>query len=342
MPTDFANPPELGVDAPRGWPALISVVVPCYNEEAVVNVLHARLCAVLDALPARYEIVFVNDGSRDGTLRNLLELAHLHTNLRIVDFTRNFGHQVAVSAGLEYAVGDVVVLIDADLQDPPDLIPDMLAKWREGYDVVYAVRQTRNGESWFKKFTAHAFYKAVARMTDVSIPVDTGDFRLISRSVVDDLLKIRERHRFIRGLVSWVGYNQVGIPYHRDRRYAGESKYPLRKMLVFAFDGITSFSIKPLQWAGYAGFVAAFLGLVGLVWVLAVHFATDAALHGWTSLMVGVLFLGGVQLLVLGVLGEYVGRIYDEVRQRPLYLVRRVYGAHLEEPLRIGDCSRPQ
>ncbi len=306
--------------------SLISVVVPLFNEEGNVPELIQRISAIMDRVVVRgesYEIVAVNDGSRDGTLAALRAARAHQPRLGIIDLSRNFGHQIAATAGIDAAMGDAVVLMDGDLQDPPELIEGFLEKWRAGYDVVYATRKTRKGESFFKKFTAQIFYRAIRRMTNVSIPVDTGDFRLMSRRVVDALALTREKHRFLRGLVSWVGFNQVGIEYERDARHAGETKYPLSKMLKFAIDGITSFSEIPLRFATYLGFVvsgfAFFYGI--LVVVLKIYGFNEP---GYTSMMVAILFLGGVQLITIGIAGEYLGRIYDQVKSRPLYLVSSV------------------
>ncbi len=244
----------------------------------------------------------------------------------MLGFSRNFGHQVAVTAGIDHAAGDAVVLIDSDLQDPPELIPSFIARWREGYDVVYAVRRGRQGETWFKRATAKLFYRVLQQLIEIRVPLDTGDFRLMSRRVVDSLKAMPEQHRFVRGLVSWVGFNQVGIEYERQERFAGETKYPLRKMLRFALDGITSFSFKPLQFAGVLGAYAAGIGFIGILAILYLRLFTRLTVQGWSSLMVVVLFLGGVQLLILGVMGEYIGRVYDEVRRRPLYILQEKIG----------------
>ncbi|KUO96942.1 glycosyltransferase [Ferroacidibacillus organovorans] len=300
----------------------VSVVIPAYNEELVIEETCSRLIRVMDQLHFPYELLFVNDGSRDNTYRILERLAGEIPNVKVLDFSRNFGHQIAVTAGIDHAVGDVVILIDADLQDPPELIADFLEKWREGYDVVYAVRMRREGETWFKRLTAKLFYRMLRKMTEIEIPVDTGDFRLMDRSVVESLRTIKEKHRFIRGLVSWVGFRQIGVPYERAERFAGESKYPLRKMLKFSLDGITSFSFRPLQWASKLGMASSGIGFLFILVLLYLKIFTTLTIQGWTSLMVVVLFLGGIQLFMLGVLGEYIGRIYDEVRDRPLYLIR--------------------
>jgi dolichol-phosphate mannosyltransferase len=243
-----------------------------------------------------------------------------------VDFARNFGHQVAVTAGMDYARGDAVVLIDADLQDPPEVILDLLAKWREGYEVVYAVRAERKGETWFKEFTAKAFYRIIYSITDINIPMDTGDFRLMDRKVVEALKTMKEKHRFMRGMSVWVGFRQVGVNYVRAERFAGETKYPLKKMLKFAMDGITSFSYFPLQLATYVGFVSAGLAILGIIVTIILRLTGSHAFYGQATTLVAVLFLGGVQLIFLGIIGEYLGRIYDEVKGRPLYIVREALG----------------
>jgi len=309
--------------------SLISVVVPLYNEGPNVATLVARIAGVMAAALGpedEYEIVAVNDGSGDATLAELRRAGILERRLVIVDLSRNFGHQIAATAGLDQARGDAVVLMDGDLQDPPELIAEFLDRWRAGYDVVYAVRSSRAGESAFKQLTARVFYRAIRRMTNVSIPVDTGDFRLMSRRVVDALGETREKHRFLRGLVSWVGFRQTGVAYERDARLHGESKYPFSKMMRFAIDGVTSFSEIPLRFATYLGFVVSLLAFVYAIVVLALKvFGLNEP--GYTSIMAAILFLGGVQLITIGILGEYLGRIYDQVKQRPLYFVASVEGA---------------
>jgi glycosyltransferase involved in cell wall biosynthesis len=306
--------------------SLISIVVPLYNEEGNVPELIRRIEQIMGqaTLPGeRYEIVAVNDGSRDGTLAALRAAQATEPRLVIVDLSRNFGHQIAATAGLETAAGDAVVLMDGDLQDPPELIERFLEKWREGYDVVFATRKSRRGESRFKVMTASVFYRTIRRLTNVSIPVDTGDFRLMSRRVVNALALAREKHRFLRGLVSWVGFRQIGIEYERDPRLSGATKYPLSKMLTFAIDGITSFSEIPLRLATYLGFgvsVIAFIYAI-VVLVLKIYGYNEP---GYTSMMVAILFLGGVQLITIGIAGEYLGRIYDQVKERPLYLISSV------------------
>jgi dolichol-phosphate mannosyltransferase len=299
--------------------------VPLYNEEGSVGALLERVVAVLRSLaPMTYEIVLVNDGSTDGTLAAIRDAIRRYPNVVLVNLSRNFGHQLAATAGMDIAQGDAVVLMDGDLQDPPELIVQFVAKWREGYDVVYAVRRTRKGESAFKLISARFFYRTIQRVTHVAIPVDTGDFRLMSRRVVDALKRSHERHRFLRGMVSWVGFNQTGVYYDRDERHSGETKYPLTKMMRFAIDGITSFSDVPLRFVSYFGFLSSAVAFVYALVVIGYKLFSlnpPGYTRGWASTIVAVLFLGGVQLIGLGILGEYIGRIYDEVKGRPLYLV---------------------
>jgi glycosyltransferase involved in cell wall biosynthesis len=306
-------------------PAL-SIVVPMFNEEGNVAPLLERIVAILEKLPGSpsYEIVLVNDGSTDATLDAIRAEMAKHAHIVLVSLSRNFGHQLAATAGIEIATGDAVVLMDGDLQDPPELIADFLQKWRDGFDVVYAVRRTRKGESVFKILTASIFYRTIKRLTKVSIPVDTGDFRLMSRRVVEALRRSPERHRFLRGMVSWVGFNQVGVPYDRDERLSGTTKYPLPKMVRFAIDGITSFSDIPLRFASYFGFAVSAIAFVYALVVMGYKLFSlnpPGYTPGWASTICAVLFLGGVQLMSLGILGEYLGRVYDEVKGRPLYLV---------------------
>ncbi|MFZ3154710.1 glycosyltransferase family 2 protein [Pseudomonas sp.] len=313
--------------------ALLSVVVPCFNEEAVIGETLNRLAAFCDQLEGfTVELIFVDDGSRDNTRAILKARAQLDASVRVVGFARNFGHQIAVSAGIDAARGDAVVLIDADLQDPPEVIHEMIELWRAGFDVIYGTRTEREGESFFKKTTAKAFYRLLNHLSDVAIPFDTGDFRLMSRPVVDALRAMPERDRFIRGMVSWVGFRQVALPYKRASRFAGESKYPLRKMIRFAVDGILSFSTKPLQIAIGFGMFSALLALAGIVYALTLRIFTNIWIEGWTAIMIAVLFLGGGQLICLGILGEYVGRIYREVKRRPMYVVQEYVGFSVQEP----------
>lgn len=306
---------------------LLSVVIPCYNEEEAIGETLNRLkafCSDLDNL--NVELIFVDDGSRDRTRELLKKYALEDRRICVIGLARNFGHQIAVTAGIDAASGDAVVLIDADLQDPPEVVHQMIAKWREGYDVVYGTRTARQGESAFKLFTARTFYRLLNRLSDVSIPLDTGDFRLMSRQVVDALRAMPERDRFVRGMVSWVGFKQTALPYERAERFAGESKYSLRKMLHFAIDGILSFSTKPLQMSIGLGTLSALLALLGIFYALWLRLFTNVWVEGWTALFIVILFLGGVQLICVGILGEYIGRIYNEVKKRPLYVAQEYFG----------------
>ena len=301
-----------------------SIVAPIFNELDNLPELYRRVREVMSAAGATWELVLVDDGSTDGSTDAILQLAKQDKHVRPVIFARNFGHQVAITAGWDFARGEAVVIIDADLQDPPEAIPDLIAKWREGYEVVYAVRAERAGETWFKKTTAALFYRIVHRITDVKIPVDTGDFRLMDRKVVDVLKTMRERHRFPRGMSAWVGFRQIGVPYKRAARQAGVTKYPFKNMLKLALNAITGFSYFPLQLATYFGFAAAGLAIIAIPVVIGMRLAGQGAFLGQATTLIAVLFLGGVQLISLGVLGEYLGRIYDEVKGRPLYIVRKV------------------
>lgn len=312
---------------------VLSVVVPIFNEESVLPELYARLKAMADGLQVSYELVFVNDGSRDRSQEHLQHLAGSDPRVRVLSFSRNFGHQVAITAGMDHASGEAVVVIDADLQDPPELIARMLEKWREGYDVVYAVREKREGDTLFKRMTAALFYRLLKRITNVDIPVDTGDFRLMSRRAIEAMKLFNERNRFVRGLVSWIGFKQTGITFVRAERFAGETKYPLKKMIRFALDGIVTFSFVPLQLATFFGFLASGLSFLGILWVVYMRLFTTETITGWASLMVIMLFLGGVQLLTLGIVGEYIGRIYDEVKKRPLYLIQEALGFEAKDGL---------
>ncbi len=305
---------------------LLSIVVPVYNEEEVIQASYERLKKVARSLaPLDYELIFVDDGSQDRSFPKLINLAGSDPRVRIVKFSRNFGHQIAITAGIDIARGDAVVVIDADLQDPPEVIRQFVEKWEEGYDVVYGVRETREGESRMKLLTASLFYRVLKKLININIPIDVGDFRLMSRPVVDQFKQIRERDRFVRGLVSWIGFKQIGVPYPRDKRYAGETKYPYRKMLKFALDGITSFSMVPLKmatWLGYSASLIAFLYACSAL----VQKVLGYTVQGWATIVVFVLFLGGVQLICLGIMGEYIGRIFNETKQRPLYIVERICG----------------
>ncbi len=309
-------------------PPTVSIVAPVFNEAESLPVLYERIRDVMQGIGETWELVLVDDGSKDGSGTIMEELYHRDPDhVRVIRFARNFGHQIAVTAGMQHTRGQTVILIDADLQDPPELIEQMLEKWREGYEVVYAVRARREGESWFKLATASLFYRLLYRITDVDIPLDTGDFRLMDRKVVDAIDSMKEHHRFLRGMVSWVGFRQTGIEYVRGKRYAGETKYPLRKMLRLAWDGVTGFSYFPLQLATYLGFIIAFLNAAGILLVIYLRAFTDAEpLKGQATTLVTVLFLGSVQLISLGIIGEYLGRIYNEVRGRPLYILRDTLG----------------
>jgi polyisoprenyl-phosphate glycosyltransferase len=307
----------------------ISIVAPIYNEEVTLPEFYRRIHEAMQSLGDSWELILVDDGSRDSSSEKIRELAQQDAHVRPVIFARNFGHQIAVTAGLDYSRGQAVIIMDSDLQDPPETIPDLVEKWREGYEVVYAVREQREGESWFKLFTASLFYRLIYRITDVSIPLDVGDFRLMDRKVVNVLNRMREKHRFLRGMAAWVGFRQVGVPYKRAARYAGETKYPLKKMLKFASDAITSFSYFPLQMATYLGFFSAGISILVIPVVVVLRLAGSQAFFGQATTLIAVLFLGGVQLISLGILGEYIGRLYDEAKSRPLYIV-------VDEP---GDVS---
>ncbi|MEA4908408.1 MAG: glycosyltransferase family 2 protein [Chloroflexi bacterium] len=300
---------------------VFSIIAPIFNEKDNLDELYKRISSVMDETQEPWELVLVDDGSRDGSTDIIREMAGRDERVRPVIFARNFGHQIAVTAGLDYSRGKAVVIIDADLQDPPEVIHDMIQKWREGYQVVYAVRTEREGESWFKMITASVFYRLIYRITDVKIPLDTGDFRLMDRSVVDVLNRMRERHRFLRGMSAWVGFRQVGVEYRRAARHAGETKYPFRKMLRLALNAITGFSYLPLQIATYMGFISAGISILAIPVVAIMRLAGNEAFFGQATTLIAVLFLGGVQLISLGILGEYIGRIYDEVKGRPLYIV---------------------
>ena len=306
---------------------LLSIVVPCYNEDAVLPELHRRLVAVLEQIPdSSFELIYTDDGSHDGTPDLLRQLQASDARVRVVALSRNFGHQLAVTAGLEHATGEALVIIDADLQDPPEVIPEMIERWHDGYQVVYGLRATRGGESMFKLWTAKAFYRLINLVSDIEIPLDVGDFRLLDRKVVDVLLAMPERDRFLRGMVSWIGFKQVAVIYDRAPRRAGESKYPLMKMLRFAVDSVLSFSFVPLRLAIWVGFGAIAASFAGIVYALVIRLYTTDWVRGWASIFTAVLFLGGVQLITLGIVGEYVGRIYAEVKLRPLYVVRERLG----------------
>ncbi|MBK9923865.1 MAG: glycosyltransferase family 2 protein [Anaerolineales bacterium] len=299
-----------------------SIIAPIFNEKDNIAELHRRVSEVMDSTNEPWELVLVDDGSTDGSTDMIRELAKKDKRVRPVIFARNFGHQVAVTAGLDYSRGDAIVIIDADLQDPPELILEMSKKWKEGYEVVYAVRAEREGESWFKLWTASMFYRIIYRITDVKIPLDTGDFRLMDRNVVNVMNRMREKHRFLRGMSAWVGFKQIGVEYKRAARKAGETKYPFRKMFRLAINAVTSFSYFPLQVATYFGFASASVAIIAIPVVALLRLAGTHFFEGQTTTLIAVLFLGGVQLISLGILGEYIGRLYDEAKGRPLYIVR--------------------
>ena len=300
----------------------ISIIAPVYNEAETLPALYSRIKEVLDRTGDTWELVLIDDGSTDNSAEIMREYARSDNRVRPVIFARNFGHQLAVTAGLDYSRGQAVIIIDADLQDPPEVILDMVEKWRQGNEVVYGVRTDREGETWFKLMTAKIFYRLIYRITDVDIPLDTGDFRLMDRKVVDVIKQMRERHRFLRGMSSWVGFRQTGVEYRRAARFAGATKYPFRKMLKFASDAITGFSYLPLQFATYMGFISAGLSILAIPVVIYLRASGSQAFIGQATTLLAVLFLGGVQLISLGILGEYLGRLYDQSKERPLYIVR--------------------
>lgn len=299
-----------------------SIIAPIYNEMDNLPELYRRVKNVMDSTGESWELILVDDGSTDGSTNRIRELAMQDAVVRPVIFARNFGHQIAVTAGLDYSRGQAAVIIDADLQDPPEVILELAKKWKEGYEVVYAVRAEREGESWFKLFTASLFYRLIYRITDVKIPLDTGDFRLIDRKVMDVMNNMREKHRFLRGMGAWVGFNQVGVEYKREARFSGVTKYPFNKMLKLALNAITGFSYFPLQVATYFGFISAGIAILAIPFVVFERLTGSQAFYGQATTLIAVLFFGGVQLISLGILGEYIGRIYDEVKGRPLYIVR--------------------
>jgi dolichol-phosphate mannosyltransferase len=299
-----------------------SIIAPIYNEIENLPELYRRVKQVMDSSGETWELILVDDGSTDGSTEKIRQLALADRSVRPVIFARNFGHQVAITAGWDFARGDAIVIIDADLQDPPETILELAKKWKEGYEVVYAVRGEREGESWFKKFTAAMFYRLIYSITDVKIPVDTGDFRLMDRKVVNVLKQMKERHRFPRGMSAWVGFKQIGVTYRRAARVAGVTKYPFRKMLKLALNAITGFSYFPLQVATYFGFFSAGVSILAIPVVVYMRMMGSGAFFGQATTLIAVLFLGGVQLISLGILGEYVGRLYDEAKGRPLYIVR--------------------
>ncbi len=301
---------------------LLSVIIPIFNEEENIRLLHHRLCGVMQKIDSPFELIFVNDGSKDNSMALIKLLANEHSNVKYVDFSRNFGHQIAVSAGIDVAKGDAVVIIDADLQDPPELIIEMHQKWKEGYEVVYAKRRARKGENFLKKFTAKMFYRILNKITSFNIPLDTGDFRIIDRKIVEVLKSMPEQQKFLRGQISWAGYKQTYVEYDRDSRNAGETGYTYKKMIRFALDGITSFSDAPLKLASLMGFIVSGVAFLMILYALYARFISRDYVPGWTSLMLAVLFIGGIQLICIGMIGEYISRIANNIKNRPLYIVR--------------------
>jgi len=299
----------------------LSVVIPVYNEQDSIPELYQRLSASAGQITDNYELVFVNDGSRDMSLIGLMELAKKDHRVFFINFSRNFGHQIAVTAGLDHTRGNAVVIIDADLQDPPELIPELYKKYKEGFEVVYAKRARRVGESWFKLLTAKVFYRILERITTIKIPVDTGDFRLIDRKIVDYLKLMPEQNKFLRGQIAWIGFRQTYLEYNRDSRKYGTTGYPFKKMLRFAMDGITSFSDKPLNFVTQAGFVVFFLSFLEILHQLFGHYVLKTTIPGWTSLIVAIMFLGGIQLISIGIIGLYISRMNKNINNRPLYIV---------------------
>ncbi|MDJ0718491.1 MAG: glycosyltransferase family 2 protein [Prochloraceae cyanobacterium] len=304
----------------------LSIVVPAYNEESNLDYLFERLESVLTSLNTTYEIVCVNDGSKDKTIEYLVKHHHRNQAIKVIDLSRNFGKEIALSAGIDYATGSAVIPIDADLQDPPELIKDLVAKWQEGYDVVYATRRTRLGESWLKRFTAYGFYQTIGKMSRVEIPQNTGDFRLLDRRVVEAVKQMPERNRFMKGLFAWVGFKQTSIIYDREPRYKGKTTWNYWKLWNFAIDGITAFSFVPLKIWSYIGIFISLLSLLFAVFLFVQTVMFGIKVPGYASTIISILFLGGIQLISLGVIGEYLGRVYEEVKGRPLYFVRNVYG----------------
>lgn len=307
----------------------ISYIFPIYNEEGNIDLLYRTMSSLLAKNKKyEYEIIFINDGSRDNSLELLIALQQADHRIRVIDFSRNFGHQIAVTAGLDAAKGDAIIIMDSDMQDPPKVSFDLIKKWEEGYDVVYAQRRSRK-DTVFKRFTADMFYRTLQKLADIDIPRNTGDFRLMDRQVVDEMKKFKEHNRFLRGMVSYVGFRQIAVQFDRDERHAGETGYPLKKMLKFAADGIFSFSTYPLKFIRNFGFFVALLAFMGIIYALVMRLLfPSVTIEGWTFIVISILFMGGVQIMMLGVLGSYIGRTYTEVQNRPLYMVKKIYETH--------------
>jgi dolichol-phosphate mannosyltransferase len=309
-----------------------SVIIPVYNEESVLTETYARLKTVMDGL-GDYELIFIDDGSVDASATIIAGMLAKDKSLRLIRFSRNFGHQCAITAGMDYARGDAVIIIDADLQDPPELLPEMARLWRSGYDVVYGKRVSREGESFFKKATAAFYYRSLKRLTDFDVPIDTGDFRLIDRKVCDTMKSLGEKNRYVRGLVSWVGFKQIALEYERQKRHSGVTKYPFRKMARFAIDGITAFSHKPLRITAFIGFAISLVSFVYIIVIIYQRIFTATTVTGWASTMAVTLFTQGIVLIMLGLMGEYIGRIYEEIKNRPIYIVKETLGYDGEQDL---------
>jgi len=308
-----------------------SVIIPAYNEEETILETYNRVTAVMQGMGEPYEILFVNDGSRDKTAYIIADFCTTDKSVRLVNLSRKFGHMPAISAGMAEARGAAIYIIDADLQDPPEVFPEMAEKWREGYHVIYGKRRTRAGETWFKKWSSRMFYRTINNMTSIELPLDTGEFRLIDRKVCDTVNRLPEKNRYIRGLVSWVGFKQVAVEYDRQERFAGETKYPLRKMIAFAMDAIISFSYKPLKLAITTGFLFSFTSFIILLVIAYQRFFTDRTIQGWASTMGVILLTQGIVLMILGLLGEYIGRIYEEIKSRPVYIIQEIIGGEETE-----------
>ena len=319
-----------------------SFVVPIFNEEETLPELERRLVSLLDGLDGDAEVILVDDGSVDRTAEHALDLNRRDPRFKLLRFTRNFGHQMAITAGLDHARGDAIVVMDGDLQDPPEVVPELIARWREGYEVVYAVRQDRSAEPWLRRTAISIFYRTLRRLVDVDIPLDAGDFRLVDRRALEQFRRMRENNRYVRGLFAWIGFRQIGVPYKRERRFAGETKYPLGKLIKLGTDGIVSFSNLPLRAAMMLGFLVAGTSFVLGIVAIALRIAHVGAVPGWASIVVVVSFLGGVQLIVMGTVGIYVARIYEEVKGRPLYILRDAAGFAGEPHLELPELAERQ